>query len=242
MPTESPVARSTIGLKTVVFAPLAIDNDKIAAYGELQRLHGAIEANINPGNNEPDIQYADDCEYSLLTPDPEITVTIKLADIPLALQSAFLGGQIDDNGVLIKSAGRKPYYFAIGFKALKSNGKYRYTWLYKCRARAINENYGTKEGKTITRREPEIELTALKLRYDKRYQAVADEDVPTYTQGPAFLSSVYGYPGDYSLLIDLNPCAVTESGTELILTSDPTATFDLSDSATALVITTTTNT
>lgn len=42
-----------------------------------------------------------------------------------------LGNAVDDNGVLVRTATDKPPYFAVGFKSEKSNGKYRFVWLYK---------------------------------------------------------------------------------------------------------------
>lgn len=48
---------------------------------------------------------------------------------------------IDDNGVLIRTAGDNPGYFALGFMSEKSNHSYRYVWLYKCRAKPVTEKY-----------------------------------------------------------------------------------------------------
>ena len=41
------------------------------------------------------------------------------------------GNQIDDNGVLVRTATDKPPYFAVGFMSEKANHKFRYVWLYK---------------------------------------------------------------------------------------------------------------
>ena len=192
-PTASPTVSSTIGLKNVVIAPLASDTESGVSYGPLQLIAGAIDAEINPGNTDPDVQHADDVEFDVLYPDPEITVSMSLADIPLSIQEMLLGNEMDDNGVLIRSAGNTPGYHALGFMSEKSNGKYRYVWLYKCRAKPATENYATKEGKTITRQTGKIEFTAIKRTCDKRYQALADEGENGFTQamGETFLQSVY---------------------------------------------------
>ena len=239
MVKSAKAANSTIGLSRLVFAPLITDNDKIAAYGELRRLPGAIEATVTPGGGEPSIQYADDIEFAVLWPDPEITVRIRVADLPLAMRQLFVGGHMDANGVWVKGPRKKVKYFAIGWRALKSDGKYRYTWLYKCRARETEQSFGTRQGASLNRREPEIEFTAIRLRYSGAYQAVADEGQNGFVGGSAFLGSVYGYPGDYSLLLDDVNYAVEDNGTELILTTDPTANYSLSEAGTAIVITTT---
>ena len=180
-PAASPQVASTVGLKNVVIAPLVTDTDAEHTYGELQLLAGAIEASITPENADPDIQYADDVEFDTLYPDPELSFKTKMADIPLAIQEMIFGNQIDDNGVLVRTASDKPGYFAVGFKSEKADGSYRYVWLYKVRAKPTTENYATKEGTTIKR------------THDGRYQAVADEGQNGFTaaKGETFLTSVY---------------------------------------------------
>ena len=192
-PTASPTVSSTIGLKNMVIAPLTADTEETLTYGDLQLVAGAIEATITPGNADPDIQYADDIEFDVLYPDPELTFTTKMADIPLAIQEQIFGNQLDDNGVLIRTSTDKPPYFAVGFKSEKSNGKFRFVWLYKVRAKPLTDNYATKEGTTINRQTGEVEWTAIKRTKDGRYQAVADEGENGFTtaMGETFLTSVY---------------------------------------------------
>ena len=192
-PTASPQVTSTIGLKNVVIAPLMSDTEEGHTYGDLQLMAGAIEASITPENADPDIQYADDVEFDVLYPDPELAFKTKMADIPLTIQEMIFGNKIDDNGVLIRSASDKPPYYAVGFKSEKSDGTYRYVWLYKVRAKPVTENYQTKEGTSITRQTGEVEWTAIKRTHDGQYQAVADEGQNGFTadKGASFLESVY---------------------------------------------------
>ncbi len=192
-PTASPTVSSTIGLKNMVIAPLMEDTEETLTYGELQLVAGAIEASIAPENSDPDVQYADDIEFDVVYPDPELTFTTQMADIALAVQEMIFGNKIDDNGVLVRSAGDKPPYFAVGFKSEKANHKYRYVWLYKVRAKPVTENYATKEGTTITRQTGQVEWTAIKRTHDGQYQAIADESENGFTpeKGKTFLESVY---------------------------------------------------
>lgn len=134
-PAASPTVSSTVGLKNMVIAPLTVDTEETLTYGDLQLVAGAIEASITPENADPDIQYADDIEFDVLYPDPELTFTTKMADIPLAIQEKIFGNQIDDNGVLIRSSTDKPPYFAVGFKSEKSNHKFRYCPFFPKRKR-----------------------------------------------------------------------------------------------------------
>ncbi|NLD96029.1 MAG: phage tail protein [Synergistaceae bacterium] len=192
-PTASPVVSSTVGLKNMVLAPLTEDTEALLTYGTLQLVAGAIEASITPENTDPDVMYADDQEFDVLYADPELSFKTKMADIPLTIQEQIFGNKIDDNGVLIRSASDKPPYFAVGFMSEKSNGKYRFVWLFKVRAKPVTESYQTKEGGTVTRQTGEVEWTAIKRTHDGQYQAVADEGENGFTAelGTTFLQSVY---------------------------------------------------
>lgn len=191
--TASPVVSSTVGLKNMVLAPLSVDTETTITYGALQLVAGAIEATITPENSDPEVQYADDIEFDVLYPDPELSFKTKMADIPLQIQEAIFGNKIDDKGVLVRASVDKPPYFAVGFKSEKANGKFRYVWLYKVRAKPITETYATKEGGTITRQTGEVEWTAIKRTHDSLYQAIADEGENGFTAalGVTFLDSVY---------------------------------------------------
>ena len=192
-PTASPAVSSTVGLKNMVIAPLTEDTEAALTYGTLQLVAGAIEASITPENADPDIAYADDVEFDTLYADPELSFKTKMADIPLAIQEMIFGNQIDENGVLLRAATDKPPYFAVGFKSEKSNHKFRFVWLFKVRAKPVTENYATKQGKTITRQNGEVEWVAIKRTHDGLYQAVADEGEGGFTaeKAAAFLQSVY---------------------------------------------------
>ena len=192
-PTASPQVASTVGLKNVVIAPLTADTEETLTYGELQLMAGAIEASITPESADPDVQYADDIEFDVLDPDPQLAFKTKMADIPLLIQEMIFGNKVDDNGVLIRTASDKPPYFAVGFKSEKINGSYRYVWLFKVRAKPVTENYATREGTSVTRQTGEVEWTAIKRTSDGRYQAVADEGENGFTaeKAAAFLNTVY---------------------------------------------------
>ena len=191
--TASPNVSSTVGLKNMVIAPLTSDTEAAITYGTVQAVAGAIEASVTPENADPDVMYADDIEFDVLYPDPELSFKTKMADLPLSIQEMVFGHTIDDNGVLVRGSSDKPPYFAVGFKSEKSSGKFRFVWLYKVRAKPVTENYATKEGGTITRQTGEVEWTAIKRTHDGYYQAVADEDENGFTAAKCatFLETVY---------------------------------------------------
>ena len=115
------------------------------------------------------------------------------SDGTMSAEDAATYDRMVDDVDRIRTAQDKPPYFAVGFKSEKSNGKFRFVWLFKVRAKPLTENFATKEGDTVTRQNPEVEFTAIKRTHDGRYQAVADEGENGFTaeKGAAFLSTVY---------------------------------------------------
>ena len=71
------------------------------------------------------------------------------------------GAKIDDNKVLISASEDGGAPVAIGFRAKKSNGKYRYFWLYKVKFGIPATNLTTK-GESIEFSTPTIEGTVLR--------------------------------------------------------------------------------
>ena len=133
----------------------------------MQQVAGAIEATITPENADPQIQYADDIEFSIAYPDPELTFATSMADIPLSIQEMVFGNQIDDNGVLVRTATDKPPYFAVGFKSEKSDGSFRFIWLYKVSRQAHDRDLPHKGRQQHHPSDRSIEWTAIK-RYPRR--------------------------------------------------------------------------
>lgn len=186
---------STIGLKNFVMAELIKDEEgeEGLEYGEVFKVVGAVEATITPSSSDADVQYADDVEFDRVDPDPDLTLKMKMVDIPMDIQGKIFASTVDNNGVVVRKAGDKKVYFACGFKSEKSDGTYRYVWLLKCIAKPVTENYATKEGTSITRQNVEVEFSAMKRAHDGLYQLIADEGVNGFTtqMGATFLNSVY---------------------------------------------------
>lgn len=186
---------SRIGLRDVKIAWLddATDTTTVpAAYTLESTALEAIDAQISRGTADPDVQYADDIESDVLYPDPEITITLEVKEIPLALQKKLFGqGEKDANGVYKYESGKTPPYFALGFKSAKRSGADRFVWYYKCRAKPMDETFHTKEGGTITRQQDKLEITAIKRTYDNYVSVKVDSDAVGAPTASAFFTGVY---------------------------------------------------
>ena len=82
-------------------------------------------------------------------------------DIGAAAASDLTGAVIDQNGVIISASEDGGAPVAIGFRAKKANGKYRYFWLYKVKFGIPATNLTTK-GESIEFSTPTIEGTVMR--------------------------------------------------------------------------------
>ena len=185
--------KSLVGLKDFVIAELLTDTEEGTTYGEVQSIKGVMDVSVTPSSTDADLQYADDNEYDVIYGDPEITIAAEFAQLPLAIQVKLGGHRFDDDGVMVRKAGDTPPYVAIGFKAEKREGGYRFKWLLKCRSKPITETFHTKEGQTVTRQTGKIEFTAIKRASDGEYEYTADEGENGFTKekAAAFLAAVH---------------------------------------------------
>ena len=77
------------------------------------------------------------------------------------MSSILTGSTIDTNGVVISASEDGGDPVAVGFRAKKSNGKYRYYWLYRVKFGIPATNLATK-GDSITFSTPTIEGTIMR--------------------------------------------------------------------------------
>lgn len=82
-------------------------------------------------------------------------------DIGASVAGDLTGTTIDKNGVVISSSEDGGDPVAVGFRAKKSNGKYRYYWLYRVKFGIPATNLATK-GDSITFSTPTIEGTIMR--------------------------------------------------------------------------------
>lgn len=82
-------------------------------------------------------------------------------DIGITAAKDLTGAVTDDNGVLISASENAGAPVAIGFRAKKANGYYRYFWLYRVKFGIPATNLATK-GESITFSTPTIEGTVMR--------------------------------------------------------------------------------
>jgi phi13 family phage major tail protein len=105
--------------------------------------------------------YADDGASEIVKEFKSGTLSLGVDDLGGSVASDLTGAVIDNNGVVISTAEDGGTPVAVGFRAKKSNGKYRYFWLYRVKFGIPATALATK-GDSITFSTPTIEGTILR--------------------------------------------------------------------------------
>ncbi len=150
---------ATIGLDKLYYAPITEDSNGNETYGTPVQLAKAISADLSIELNEATL-YADDGQAEAVKEFKSGTLSLGVDEIGNEAAAALVGARVDSNGVLISSGEDVSNYVAIGFRAKKSNGKYKYYWLYRVLFGIPATNLATK-GDSITFSTPTIEGTIL---------------------------------------------------------------------------------
>ena len=150
---------ATIGLDKLYYAPITEDSNGNETYGTPVQLAKAISADLSIELNEATL-FADDGQAEAVKEFKSGTLSLGVDEIGNDAAAALVGARVDANGVLVSSGQDVSNYVAIGFRAKKSNGKYKYYWLYRVLFGIPATNLATK-GDSITFSTPTIEGTIL---------------------------------------------------------------------------------
>lgn len=121
-----------IGCDHLVYAKQTTEDTATTApvYGTITNAPGVIHINVNP-NASLDTLFADDGPMESASTLGLIEVEIEKNELSAQNKADLLGHTIDTSGGVVFGDSDIPPYVAIGFRTLKSNGNYRYIWLYK---------------------------------------------------------------------------------------------------------------
>ena len=137
---------ATIGLRDLYRAPITVEESGEEKYGTPVRMAKAISAEMSVEVAEA-ILYADDGADEVVKEFVSGELTLNVNDLLPADLAAILGQTQDDDQVVYAGENDDPPYMAIGFRAKKANGMYKYIWLYKVKFAIPSENYQTKGGR-----------------------------------------------------------------------------------------------
>ncbi len=151
---------ATIGLDKLFYSKITEATNGTETYGTPIPLAKAINADLSVELAEATL-YADDGPAEIVKEFKSGTLSLGIDDIGVTAAEDLTGAKLDDNNVLISSGEDGGEPVAVGFRAKKANGKYRYFWLYKVKFGIPATNLATK-GDSITFSTPTIEGTVLR--------------------------------------------------------------------------------
>ena len=151
---------ATIGLDKLFYAKITEDKDGNETYAAPVQLAKAMTADLSVELAEATL-YADDGAAEIVKEFKSGTLSLGVDDLGGAVASDLTGSTIDNNGVVISTAEDGGTPVAVGFRAKKSNGKYRYFWLYRIKFGIPATALATK-GDSITFNTPTIEGTIMR--------------------------------------------------------------------------------
>lgn len=213
-----------VGLRNLVYAILNDDpSTGSATYQAPVGIPGVISAKINP-NSSNDTLFADDGPFETTSTLGKIALDLNVADLTIETQAALLGHTMS-GGILIRRSGDIPPWVAIGFKSLKSNGKYRYTWLAKGKF-GIPEQANDTKADAIKFQSPTIIGAFVKRDCDDEWERHIDEDSVNYiaSLGANWFNSPYGSAAD-GVVPTISSVAPANSATAVAVGSSVVWTF-----------------
>ena len=151
---------ATIGLDKLYYAKITEDENGNETYASPVQLAKAMTADLSVELAEATL-YADDGASEIVKEFKNGTLSLGVDDIGAAVASDLTGATIDANGVVVSASEDGGEPVAVGFRAKKSNGKYKYYWLYRVKFGIPATNLATK-GDSITFSTPTIEGTILR--------------------------------------------------------------------------------
>ena len=121
---------ATIGLDKLYYAKITEDVSGDETYDTPIALAKAIKADLSVELAEATL-YADDSAAVVVKEFKSGTLSLGIDEIGVAAAQDLTGATIDENHVLISASEDGGSPVAVGFRAKKANGKYRYFWLYR---------------------------------------------------------------------------------------------------------------
>ena len=158
----------TLGLKDLYYA-ICTEADGVETYGNPKKLAEVMTADLSVKTADATL-YADDTLSESVTEFASATLKMGIKDLSTENTAELLGQKVDGDNVVWAGKNNEPPYIAVGFRAAKTGGKYKYIWLLKGKCKLPSEKYETK-GESIKFNTPEIEAEFTARKSDGEWKA-----------------------------------------------------------------------
>lgn len=163
-----------IGLEKLYVAKIIKDDSTGAEFETPKYLAGVKEISIKPKVNTDEF-YAENTIWSTDTTLASIDVEINIADLVDEEEAFLMGHKLATEGGVIHNSNDAAPEVAILFEANKSNGKNRFTILYKGKFSISDEDYKGQEGKSNYQAK-KLKAGFAPLHFNKMWKYKVDED------------------------------------------------------------------
>jgi len=147
-------------MDSLYYAKITESDEGEETYGVPQILAKAIKADLSVELAEA-VLYADDSAAEVIKDFKSGKLSLGVDDIGATAAADLTGANCDDNGVLVSASENIGQPVAVGFRAQKPNGKFRYFWLYRIKFGIPATNLQTK-GDSISFQTPTIDGTVMR--------------------------------------------------------------------------------
>lgn len=224
--------KSIVGIDMLYYA--AVTADSLSAYtaGTPAYLAPLAELSAEPAANSED-QYADNQVYDTLSSVGPTTLNLAVTDLPAEVYAELTGSKFDSTTGRVYENEGTPGYFALGFRALKSNGEYRYYWYPKCQFSVPKDEASTKKD-TPEFKTRQLVVKALKTIYkftvasgvtDGVKRVWGDTDTDAFSETNWF--TAVQTPGIAAVdALALSTSTPADAATGVVRTSNQTLTFN----------------
>lgn len=158
----------TLGLRDLYYA-VCKETDGVETYETPKKMAEAMTADLSVKTADGSL-YADDTLSESVTEFASGTLKLGVKDLTPEVLAELLGQAVDKNKVVWAGKEDEPPYVAVGFRAKKTGGKYRYVWLLKAKFKVPSEKYETK-GESIKFNTPDVEADFTTRKKDGLWKA-----------------------------------------------------------------------
>ncbi len=164
--------KSKVGLRDLYYAVISQDDSSGYSAGTPVYLAPAMTASLAPATNSK-TQYADDAPFDVMTAEGETKIEVEVTNLPMYTLAAITGAVYDSTNHRVFDNGGTPPYLALGFRAKKSTGGYKYYWFQKGRFSKPSEEMAS-DSDTPDPKAQKLTFTAIKSTYQWVMGATTD--------------------------------------------------------------------
>lgn len=157
-----------IGLKDLFYA-IINEQEGVETYGTPKKMAKVMEADLSV-DTATETLYADDALDESVSEFSKGTLKLGIKELTPEVAAEILGQMLDQNKVVWAGKDDEPPFMAVGFRAKKTGGRYRYIWLLRAKAQLPTEKFKTK-GEAIEFNTPEIEIDFTTRKKDEYWKA-----------------------------------------------------------------------